>query len=379
MTKCLDKDCNYDIFHEYEYCIFHCSKDDWFSIDKLHNINKKTIESKNWNIKLLEEFWEKFYEHIIFYKNCKKFIFPENECYLGEYFEKKDYFSDLKLDGFDFDKSDFKFCSEMTRNNLTNCTFRNAQFNYADFTFSKLENCNFHGSTFKNLNLSATNIKDTNFKWLNVAESANFMYSHIYNSYFDNSYINNFELENSVVKDISLQNIKVVKGDKHCYRILKEYHSKISDNILSNYYYSKEMQTYLKSIVLDPYYHIISITKNIRKQRFKNILNNTKFFFSSMSTFISDGLLLLWNFCVSNFGQNWFLPIFWLSFSSLGIFFYITPDKVFNINEFAIFLNPFTKSTDKFNDVYALWLLHKILETIFIYNFIIAIKRRTGQ
>jgi len=44
-----------------------------------------------------------------------------------------------------------------------------------------------------------------------------------------------------------------------------------------------------------------------------------------------------------------------------------------------MFLNPFIKNTDKYNDVYAIWLSHKVLETIFIYNFIVTIKRQMNR
>ena len=59
---------------------------------------------------------------------------------------------------------------------------------------------------------------------------------------------------------------------------------------------------------------------------------------------------------------------------------YICDNKLNIWNGFWEFLNPFNKKvSDKYEDVYGIWMLHKLLMTVFIYHFVIAIKRKTRR
>ena len=388
--NCSSSNCNNKLYNN-EHCIFHCTKDDWYTVETIKNYNNKMIESRTWNTKLLEQFWDEFDTYIINNNNCKEFIFPESEYYIFENNKYKDIEQRKHLENKDFLKINFDkaiFIESVSINKtIINCTFKGTKFNYLDLSFTKIKDCNFHGANIKDLSIQAALIEDSSFKWLN-ANTMSLMYSHVYNTHFDSASIDNMDLLDVVIKDVSFQNIHLLKGDKDTYRVLKDYYFNISDNLKGNYFYAKEMQEYCKQIMFAPYYDVKQIVKDTiytfknkkhRKQKVKNIYNNFKYLFISLKTVITEGLLLTFNFLMSNYGQNWFLPLMWLVIFSLTIFISITPDKVFDVNEFAMFLNPFIKNTDKYNDVYAIWLLHKIMETIFIYNFIVAIKRKTNK
>lgn len=93
---------------------------------------------------------------------------------------------------------------------------------------------------------------------------------------------------------------------------------------------------------------------------------------------------------ISDFGQSWVRPLLWivlltvivLSFIHLDKFSfdYIFSNKLNIWNEFWEFLNPFSKSVqEKYKDIYSVWMIHKLLMTVFIYHFVVAIKRKTKR
>ena len=386
-NTCTIPNCNNVIFSD-KFCIFHVNKDTWYT--KKNSKNNK--EYKNWNTSLVEQFWNDFYTFIKINKDCSKFIFPEFDYYLftvdiNEEPIHKQHLNETNLKDINFKESIFLSTCSMHDTKIINCNFDQCKFNYLQILKSDIIDCSFHGAQFKDANIDGCYIKNVNFQWLNL-DHISFTFSRIYNTNFNNSYFKNIELESAVVKDSTFQNTTILDGNIDTFRILKDYYFNLSDNIKGNYFYAKEMQEYCKEIITAPYYDVKSIInnvknyfkyKNLKEQRKNNIYRAIKDLYKSLIRVLSEGLLLIWNYLISNYGQNWLLPLIWLFIFSFTIFIYINPNQIFNINEFAMFLNPFIKNTDKYNDIYAIWLTHKILEMVFLYNFIIAIKRRANR
>ena len=383
-SHCKIENCKKEIFNN-DTCIFHCKKDTWYQEE---NLNEKKL--KRWNNKLLESFWNEFYLHVQNNKDCTQFIFPEYDYYIEIDYEDVihiHHLTSLTLSSLDFSKSNFIEGLVVDNMKIYNCKFNQCSFKYLNIMGSEIDNCSFHGARFDSANLDGNNIQKTNFQWLDT-DYMSFLYSKISESNFNNSYFKTLSLEHAVVSDSSFQNTTIISGNIHTFRVLKSYFFSINDNINGNYHYAREMQEYCKNIVFAPYYNFKRIIRNIKtyfkytnhkKKRLGHIKGSIQDLFSSVKTFITDGPLLIWNFVVSNYGQNWILPIIWLFLSSYIIYKYINPNVNFDINEFSMFMNPFIKNTDKYDAFYALWMFHKLLESIFIYQFIIAVRRRTNR
>ena len=382
--NCKIKNCKKEVFNN-DTCLFHCKKDDWYQEESL---NGKKL--KRWDDKLLENFWDQFYLYIQNNKDCTQFIFPKFDYYIEISYEDaihKRPLTNSTLSSLDFSKSHFIDGLIVDNVKIYNCKFNQCSFSYLQILGSEIDNCSFHGVRFDSAYLDGNNIQKTNFQWLDT-DYISFLYSKISESNFNNSYFKTLNLEHTVVSDTSFQNTTIISGNIHTFRILKSYFFNINDNINGNYHYSREMQEYCKDIIFSPYYSFKSVIQNT-KSYFKydnykrkgvgHIYRSIQELFGSMKTFFMDGPLLIWSFVVSNYGQNWILPLIWLFLSSYVIYRYINPNIDFNINEFSMFMNPFIKNTDKYDNVYALWMFHKLLESIFIYQFIVAVRRRTNR
>lgn len=167
--------------------------------------------------------------------------------------------------------------------------------------------------------------------------------------------LDNFNMKDAHVSDAKIGYVKFQKGSRETNRFFKNYYDSISDYIKADEYYRDEMEEQRK------------ISKGFEK------------------------INLMLNKVISNFGQSWIRP-FGLIFG-LGIIFYIlfhfqmltTEGYLFNHkmmiwNNFWEFMNPFSKkATEEYQDVYGWWMIHKLLTTVLIYHFIIAIKRKTKR
>lgn len=168
-----------------------------------------------------------------------------------------------------------------------------------------------------------------------------------------------FEMTDAHISDAKIGRIEFQEGSRETNRFLKNYYDSISDYITANEYYKQEMEEQLKS----------PLTK--RGEKF-----------------------VLWiGKKVSDFGQSWTRP-FWLMIGFSIFFFtymhwqtfysygwnYIWCNKGTVWNQFWEFLNPFMKTVEsQYKGHYAVWMIHKILMTIFIYHFVVAVKRKTKR
>lgn len=369
---------------EEDLCIFHCEKTSWYTM-------KNKI--KYWNDDLLNLFWDKFYQILNTQKDYTKFIFPEADYYFY-YDEEENPIHFQKLSSLTFEKVDFNDSIFLTNVIFNECKFNKCNFRrvHADnitFLSSEVLECNFQGIPVKSLEFLDCVIEKTNLKWLSLNEML-FESCRLSETLFNNSYIENFDLSASILKDCSFQNTDIERGSIETYRVLKHYNENIKNDILSNQYYSKEMRLYCKDVIFGPYYSFKAGITNIRVTFDNHSLSHLKasriketifYVYEDLKIFFSEGPILLWNFLISDFGQSWYLPLFWFAITSVIIFNYVAGQIPFDINTFAVFINPFLTnlSTETYKNHYALWLLHKILETIFLYHFVIAVKQKTRR
>jgi uncharacterized protein YjbI with pentapeptide repeats len=181
-----------------------------------------------------------------------------------------------------------------------------------------------------------------------------------------------FNADNIVYTDVEF-NAKAMH--KETYRLIKFVLDKRLNYIEADNYYAREMEMY-------------------RKESF----SENKWNWS----------LLAFGKFMSNYGNSWSLPIFWMILSSLIIFFYMylneftqfsffsfswLKDENFYIyptfieclssKEFLTFLNPFSRGladkTSVFSNYYWAWMSQKIIFGIGIYHLIIAVKRKTRR
>ncbi|MDP2077105.1 MAG: pentapeptide repeat-containing protein [Sulfuricurvum sp.] len=380
---CKTKNCNYEVFKKDEFCIFHCEKNSWYT-------SKGKI--KNWNSHLVTTFWKKFQEHLEINKNCNSFIFPEDQYYVEESsgdFTSAIQWNNLTLEDISFDKSKFLVTPSFVGLTIKNCSFRNCNTESMLFMSCKLDNCNFQGIQIDNVSMDGCHIENCNLQWISSKEFTMFA-SKIENTNFTNSYFYFLDLSDSSAKNCSFQNTKLSSGTRDTYRILKHYHDEVKNDIQASQFYAKEMQIYCKDIFMSPYYSFKSVI-NTFANRFKSTYTKDKYLLrikkdiqtllGDLNKLFAEGPILIFNLLISNYGQNWFMPLFWFTVSSTVIFDHIMPTTAFDINQFAMFINPFLNSTDTalYKTHYALWLIHKVLATIFLYHFVMAVKQKTRR
>lgn len=137
-------------------------------------------------------------------------------------------------------------------------------------------------------------------------------------------------------------------------RYMKHKFKEVDDHVQEDYFFSKEM---------------------------KKIWKDTKF-----KEHPFEWILLGINGVISNFGQNWILPIIWWIGSSVLFYLYIfyTQDITksvvpLEIIKGVIFVgNPLTAFSVKIeNPFYTEFFIHKIFCVIFIYHLVVSLKRKT--
>jgi len=339
VKKCKLPDCTYSVFEDSEWCILHCTKDHW----KEENKGKT-----KWDMLLVNQFWGKFKEHVVFNANCKYFIFP-----LELFEDNKSIFSNSIKSGLKFSSS--KFLSSIQ---IRGKSFSNVNFSCCNFNYLHISSCNIINSSFYLLNNNKITFEFceiTKCDFSNHRESSMIFDSceKIVNCKFIDSDFKYLKFGTSNISNSVFYGTKVKKGCVNTFRIIKQFHSNLSDNFNLSIFHAKELRAFMNDIFKAPR-HIIKL--------------------------VTDGSILLWNYIVSNFGQNWILPLFWFFISSICFYYIIDVGGSRSLDEFSMFINPFLKNIDeKYKGFYTLWLIHKILSIIFIYHFIVAVKRKTKK
>lgn len=218
---------------------------------------------------------------------------------------------------------------------------------------SQIESINLDASTFEDLQI----IDNTNSMFEYSLDLKN---TTIKNAVLDKLKYKNFDMSDAHVSEAKIGYVKFKNGSRETNRFFKNYYDSISDYIQANEYYKQEMQEQYK------------ITED----------EGEKF-------------LLGFNKVVSDFGQSWLRPLGYIFLTTLLFLVMIHKDKItfdakFVVyfvsnfhdiwNSFWKFINPFSKTAlSTYENVYGWWMIHKLLMTIFIYHFIVAIKRKTKR
>jgi hypothetical protein len=163
------------------------------------------------------------------------------------------------------------------------------------------------------------------------------------------------EFKNTIFEDTKLNNIKwgkFISADRDIFRQIKVVMDKQKNHIDFNFFHSLELEEYRKE------------------------LKNYKWYQN-----IEDKIIFNLNRWSSNFSQSWIRPLILLIlFSALtysGLC-YSNNLKECCINNFFQFFNPLNKKViDDFENIYAIWFLHKIISIFFVYQIIIALRRKT--
>jgi len=277
--------------------------------------------------------------------------------------------------------TDVTFKNKVTFHNLN----RRLKLNKSKFIFNNtkfLKLADFWNASFFNISFNKTDFEeivvftDTIFLTYFAFKYTRFEKQLIFNR---TKIMDGFDLYEAIFSsgNVVFTDIKFQGQAKHkeTYRLIKFLLEKRANYIEADDYYVREMKMY-------------------RKESFsKNKLN---------------WILLAFGKVISNYGNSWILPVFWMIFSSLMIFFYMylheftkfsllslswmEPENInifppfiecLSSKEFLNFLNPFSRGTidngSVFSNYYWAWSSQKIISAIGMYHLIVALKRKTRR
>jgi len=241
--------------------------------------------------------------------------------------------------------------------------------NLNDSEFMSFFNINIsQGLEFINSNLSNFEFHNCNFSKAKIKiENVAFISNNGFTIFNDVKWPSCKEFSYIIVKDEEDNKILSLRDT---FRQLKYVNEKQGNIIDANKFYSAEMKEYKKE------------------------LKNEKW-----RTYWQDKIIFWLNEKVSNFSQNWILPLIWF-FSIGAVAFYISNiDRAkhyiissFDLTRFPIiimppikkvleeyisFINPFSISSENTNSM--IWLVFKALSVFIIYQFIISLRRQTRR
>ncbi|MCD4757454.1 MAG: hypothetical protein K8R39_04245 [Arcobacteraceae bacterium] len=218
--------------------------------------------------------------------------------------------------------------------------------------YSKINNIFFTDTTFEDLQI----IENKNDKFEEQREFR-LRNTTIKSTVLDKLKLDNFNMSDAHVSDAKIGYVKFKKGSRETNRFFKNYYDSISDYIKANQYYKDEME--------EQY-------------------NTTK-------KYGSEWWVLFFNKWISDFGQSWINPLLYILGITIAIFImvnfsefrqenYVLTHKLLIWNNYWEFLNPFSKNAnEKYKSWYGLWMIHKLILTVLIYHFVVAIKRKTKR
>ena len=385
-TNCQHLNCNLKVFENKNKCIFHCEKDDWFSISEK---NEKT-----WNKEKVDEFWEeiriyisnrkKSYKWVYYFDNL---IFPDidisllngipmnkdKKLYKDFYFWRKNdklefenllefykcSFFTIRLEEITIDSISFRELKNIEKLHLNNMTLESFTFEEINhrclIELKSLHITNY--CSFRNIQVDHLSLSNTKFEKLNILNSD------FYSASFFDIIINNGLFINSKIEDVwiatgihitnkdtfSYKNMNVLKADREYFRLLKNHYFEKQDYIEANNMYQKEMDSHLLK------------TYNKLTKKCDNYFKN-----------LSELIVVGFGKFSSNFGQCWTQPLFWIILISFCFIEY------FNINDISNFLNPFNTKYEEIKEIkFFYWLTYKVIISLFLYQLIMSLKRKT--
>jgi len=437
---CKIKDCSLDKYENFENCILHCKKDDWYLV----NYNKQVLDIKLMSLKFtlsintkpnqfiysnsykINKFWDEIKNKIdsitAGLNKDEKFIsYRFEKVYFPPSIEKTNPFFELNRGLKEENKLNINFieCHFLGKTDF-DCIVKAKDINFDNCYF--YEDIEFKSNIFNHLFLfeNCTVYKKIEFKNIIFNSTTSFIETSFYGDFdlvhskfeslalFNDIKINKFKIDNTFFKDeanflnIKNKDEKKLKSinieNRETARIIKHSFEKIDNIIEANKFYALEMQK--------------------REEELKDKNNNENSFFD-LIVFKIHGV-------TSNYAQNYLLPIFWiitfgiasalinfysikehLSIVSLFKLIYIFPliswlyymveqnqfstwkSFLFSIYLYYIFvtkdfflsfmvtsINPFSKISA---DINISQLIIKIIMAYLIYQFIISIRQNTRR
>jgi len=133
-----------------------------------------------------------------------------------------------------------------------------------------------------------------------VAKKINFKYSRIENAYFINNHFEYLNLHGVAIQNPFFSDNDISEAERETFAYMKNFFDKRNDYISANYYYAKEMRSYQKKL--------------FPKSK-ENIIKKIYHWFNKPN--LGDKLVFGFSKLASNFGQNIFLPIYWILFTGV--------------------------------------------------------------
>jgi len=312
--------------------------------DDFHNISRQGIieEVETWKNLQISVFWENLrvlkkdlsnnnsiidFSYFVFpnfeqtQKNCnfwnedEELTFTKEVSFANAYFVGEVNFSKTCFKhSADFSKVNFKgvvnFNNTIFEKELT---FNRTQFrdeaNFYHTSFQEkvvFDNVTFHTKTVFH---QATFLKKGSFSPLSskyritffncVAQKISFKYSRIENAYFINNHFEYLNLHGVAIQNPFFSDNDINEAERETFAYMKNFFDKRNDYISANYYYAKEMRAYQKKL--------------FPKSK-ANIFKKTYHWFNKPN--LGDKLVFGFSKIASNFGQNIFLPLYWIIFMS---------------------------------------------------------------
>ncbi|CAA6822155.1 MAG: Unknown protein [uncultured Sulfurovum sp.] len=131
------------------------------------------------------------------------------------------------------------------------------------------------------------------------AKKISFKYSRIENAYFVNNHFEYLNLHGVAIETPFLSDNIIDEAERETFAYIKHFYNKGDDYISANYYYAREMSAYQKQLF---------------PKSNASFLKKTYDWFKKPN--LSDKLVFGFSKLASNFGQNIFLPLYWILFSA---------------------------------------------------------------
>lgn len=388
MSKCTYKDCNRVIYDESidNKCILHCVKDNWIEPPHIINKNEDNID-----------FWIELRKPV---DDRKMFlftgiIFPTTTIYNrplshhgNDEILEKDFLFWKKGEKKEFIQKPGSMAQ------FIDCTFYDFDFDFINTGSLIFENILVKGRlgiSFSDINLiifrdskrinkldienqkdTSLYINDSTIKLCLLRDIA-FKDIKIWNTTFKEIAFNNIKIKKGLFQESSFEYIK----DFTNFRVLeKEQFQYISMNVKKSH--SKEYFRFFKHFFNDRKDYINE--SDMYHQEMNTYIQELYFNFNKGYTYnfkyLPNLIILFFGKISSNFANCWILPLLWIIF--ISTVFYSSSVEVVSLNDFARFINPFNVKYVEIEKIsYVWWLSHKVLSSLFIYQLIIALKRKT--
>ena len=189
------------------------------------------------------------------------------------------------------------------------------------------------------------------------AKKISFKYSRLNHAYFVKNKFHYLNLHGIAIQNPFFSDNKIKEAERETFAYIKHFFDNRDDYISANHYYAREMQSYQKEL----------FPKSDAKF-FKKIFH----WFNKPN--LGDKLIFGFSKIASNFGQNIFLPIYWIIFvgalfvgikeKDTALFLFLSLATLFILSSSTYFLRKFTKQKKREDLV---WLLgQSALAVIFV-------------